>query len=342
MAQPSFRDILSNIKSNKQLSPVYLLFGEEAFYIDQLVEAFENHVIPAEDKDFNLNVFYGNDADMEGVIACAQQFPVMADRKLVILKEAQSANQAKSQIDKLAPYIKRPNTTTVFVVAFKGESPAQSSKIMKAAAESGAVVFKSQPIKDWQLPGHVKDYCASLGLTIEEKATVLLCEYIGNPLSKLFGEINKLAQIKGKDKRITADDIEKNIGISKDYNSFELSNAVAIKDYPKAMRILKYFRKNPKSNPAIQVNAVLFNFFQKLVICHYLPEKSDKAIMEALALKNSYSLKDIKAGLSSYNPYQAVMAIHHTRELDTKSKGIGSYQNEYDLLAEMLFKIFTS
>lgn len=342
MAQPTYREIMSDIKSGKNLSPVYLLFGEEAFYIDKLVESFENKVIPEEDRDFNQTIFYGNDADMEGVIACAQQFPVMATRKLVILKEAQSAHMAKNQIEKLAPYVKRPNQSTVFVLAFKDTAPAATSQLMKAASEGSAVVFKSMPVKDWQLPGLVKDYCSSLGFNIDEKATLLLCEYIGKPLSKLFGEVNKLVQIKGDGNRITADDIEKNIGISKDYNSFELSNAVAAKNYPKAMKILKYFRKNPKSNPVVQINATMFNFFQKVVVCHYLSDKSDKAMMEALALKNSYALKDIKAGLTSYNPYQAVMAIHYVRELDTKSKGIGSYQNEYDLLAETLFKIFTT
>lgn len=342
MATPAFRDILKEIKKKNNLAPVYILMGEEAFYIDQLVDAFEKNIIPDEDKDFNQNIFYGNDSDIDLIIATAQQYPVMADRKLVILKEAQTMHQAKTQIEKLAPYISNPNLSTIFVIAYKGDYLASTSKIIKSAGSSKVVIFKSEQVKEWQLGSHIKDYCSSIGFSIEEKATMMMCEYIGGPLSKVFGEINKLVMIKGSDKRITGADVENHIGVSKDYNNFELIKAVSTKNYPQSMKILSYFEKNPKTNPTVVTNSMLFNLFQKIAIIHYISDKSEKGMMEALGLKSSWQLKDIKEGLRFYNPRQAVNAIHFCRDFDTKSKGIESYQNEYDLLRELIFKIFTN
>ncbi|MBD5328547.1 MAG: DNA polymerase III subunit delta [Bacteroides sp.] len=342
MATPGFREILTSIKKGDSLSPVYVLMGEEAFYIDKLTEAFENYLIPEDDRDFNQSVFYGNDADLELVVSTAQQYPVMSNRKLVILKEAQSLYQAKTQLEKLAPYVSHPNKTTVFVIAFKGDKLNATSKLLKAASGTHAVVFKSEPVKEYQLPTHVKDYCAGLGYSIEEKAVSMLCDYIGTPLSKIFGEINKLIMIKGSEKKLTATDVEKNIGISKDYNNFELVKSVAIKNYPQTMKIIRYFEKNPKTNPTIVTNSMLFSFFQKISICHYLPDKTEKTLLEGLGLKSSWQLRDINDGLRNYNAMQAVNAIHYCREFDVKSKGVGSYQNEYDLFRELIFKIFTN
>lgn len=342
MASSDYRKLINDIKKGKDLAPVYILMGEESYYIDCLVDAFENYLIPEDDRDFNFSLYYGNETDVETVIASAQQFPVMADRKLVILKEAQSMHQAKTQLDKFAPYIARPNKTTVLVIAYKGDSLNASSKIIKAASTSKSEVYKSDTVKDWQLSGHVKDFCSSMGYSIEEKAVMMLCEYIGSPLSKLFGEIKKLIMIKGSDKRITASDIEAHIGVSKDYNNFELIKAVGIKNYPQAMKIIRYFEKNPKTNPTVVTNSMLFGFFQKIAICHYLSDKTEKGLMEGLGLKNSWALKDVKEGLRFYNPRQAVNGIHFCREFDTKSKGIESFQNEFDLLRELIFKLFTS
>ncbi|MDE7412858.1 MAG: DNA polymerase III subunit delta [Muribaculaceae bacterium] len=342
MASIGYRDVLADIKKGKDLSPVFILMGEETFYIDKLVEAFENHVIPEEDKDFNQNIFYGNDTDIDTVVASAQQFPVMAGRKLVILKESQTMHQAKTQLDKLASYLSRPNKSTILVIVYKGDNLSSTSKLLKAASSSKAVIFKSELVKEWNLSSHVKDYCSSIGFSIEDKAVGMLCEYIGSPLSKLFGEVNKLAMIKGKDNRITAIDVEKHIGISKDFNNFELIKAVSTKNYPNAMKIMRYFELNPKTNPTVMTNSMLFGFFQKISICHYLNDKSEKGLMEGLGFKNAWQLRDIKEGLRNYNPRQAVNCVHFCREFDTKSKGVDSFQNEYNLLRELIFKIFTT
>lgn len=340
MIQPNIREIISDIKK-KQAKPVYILMGEEVYYLDLLVENFEAYGIDEADKDFNFNVFFGNDADLDVVIATAQQFPVMAPRKIVILKEAQSMQQAKANLEKLAPYVAHPNPNTIFVVVYKGDNLNATSQLVKNASGSqAAVVFKSEKVRDWQLPGHIKDYCSMRKVTIEEKAVNLLCEYIGLPLSKLVGEINKLILILGPNARITCDAIETNIGISKDYNNFELCKAMSEKDYVKAMKIITYFENNPKSNPTVMVTSALFNTFSRLVIAHYLPDKSDSSLSTALGLKSAPAIRELRAGLARYNPRQAVNAIHHIREFDCKSKGINSYQNEFELLKELVFKIF--
>jgi DNA polymerase-3 subunit delta len=338
MAQ-NIRDIISDIRK-REAKPVYLLMGEEAYYLDLLVENFESYAIDPADKDFNYNLFYGNDADLDVVIASAQQFPVMAPRKLVMLKEAQSMFNAKNQLDKFATYVAKPNPNSILVIVFKGESLNATSALMKAASKNpDVVVFKSDKIKDWTLPSHIKDYCGMRKVAIEDKAVQLLCDYIGLPLTKVFGEINKLIQIIGQNGRITCDVIEKNIGISKDFNTFELCKALSEKDYAKCMQIVQYFENNPKSNPSVLISPNIFNTFSRLVIAHYLPDKSDASLMTNLGLKSQPAVREVKTGLRNYNALQAVNAIHYIREYDAKSKGIGSYQNEHELLKELVFKI---
>lgn len=340
MLSLSFRDIITGVNKD-DFAPVYILMGEEDFYIDKIVEAIESKAVIEEDKDFNQNIYYGVDADMETVIAACQQLPVMAPRRLVLLKEAQSKQMAKTALEKLAPYVSNPNKAAVFVIAFKGDNLNATSSLMKSASKSNAIIFKSEKVKDYQLPNHLKDYCSSRKTGIEDKAVELLCNYIGGPLSKLFGEVNKLIQINGPGKKITVDDIEKNIGISKDFNNFELTSALAVKNYPKAIQIIKYFESNPKMNPTVMTTSTLFNFFSKLVIAHYLPDKSDESIKNAFGIRFQNQLNEIKTGMRNYNAYRAVNAIHALREFDVKSKGVNSYQNEYSLLTELIFKLFT-
>lgn len=339
----TYRDIIDSIKQGK-LASVYLLMGEEPYYIDLIVEAIESYVVKEENKVFDMLVFYGADADLEVVMANARQYPVMGDVQLVILKEAQSCPGSKAQLDKLASYISQPNQKGVFVLVYKGDNLSATSALMKAAAKAGSnvVVFKSPKIREYQLAAPIKDYCRMKKIAIEEQAVHVLIEYIGNSLQKLFGEIDKLIVAAGTGaKRITAGMVEENIGISKDFNNFELSKALSSKDYPKTMRILEYFRKNPKNNPTVMTTAVLFKFFSQLVVAHFCTDKSDRGLMEALQLKTPYALREIRDGMQMYTPRQALAAISALRDFDCKSKGIGSLQNEYDLQRELIFKIFT-
>lgn len=339
----SYRDILDSIRQ-RNFASVYILMGEEPYYIDLIVDALESNVVKEENKAFDHLVFYGADADLDVVMASAQQYPVMGDRQLVIFKEAQSFPGNKTQLDKFAPYILQPNQKGVFVIAYKGDNLSATSALMKAAAKSGdrVVVFKSPKIKDYQLAAPIKDYCRMKKIAIEEQAVQVLIEYSGNSLQNLFGEIDKLIVAAGTGvKRITAAMVEENIGISKEFNNFELTKALSLKDYPKTMRILEYFRKNPKNNPTVMTTAVLFKFFSQLVVAHFTPDKSDRGLMEVLQLKNQYALREIRDALNMYSSRQSLAAISALRDFDCKSKGIGSMQNEYDLQRELIFKIFT-
>ncbi len=337
------RDVLDKIKK-KEFSSVYLLMGEEPYYIDLIVDALERNVVKEENQAFDQLIFYGADSDLEVVVASARQYPVMGDRQLVILKEAQTCQGSKTQLDRLASYVAHPNPQGVFVLAYKGDNLSATSALMKAAAKAGesVTVFKSPKIRDYQLSGPIKDYCRSKKISIEEPAVQILIEYIGNSLQKLFGEIDKLIVGAGDgEQRITASMVEENIGISKEFNNFELTKAVSQKDYPKTLRILDYFRKNPKNNPSVMTTAVLHKFFSQIVVAHFTADKTDRGLMEALQLKTPYALKEIREGLRLYTPRQSLAAISALRDFDCKSKGIGSLQNEYDLQRELIFKIFT-
>lgn len=339
----TYRDILDSIKK-REFASVYILMGEEPYYIDLIVDAIEQTAVSEENRAFDQLVFYGADSDLDVVIASAQQYPVMGDRQLVILKEAQTYPGNKTQLDRLASYVAQPNRKGVFVLAYKGDNLNATSALMKAAAKAGgnAVVFKSPKVKDWQLATPIKDYCRMKKIGIEEPAVQILIEYIGNSLQKLFGEIDKLIVAAGPGaQRITAGMVEDNIGISKEFNNFELTKAIAAKNYPKTLRILEYFRKNPKNNPSVQTTGILFKFFSQLVVAHYAADKTDRGLMEVLQLKTPYALKEIREGLGNYTVRQSVAAVSALREFDCKSKGIGSLQNEYDLQRELIFKIFT-
>ncbi len=337
-----YREILSSIRQ-KNFAPVYILMGEEPYYLDLLSKSLEANVIEDDTtREFNSVVFYGADASIEKVVASAQQFPAMGGLQLVMLKEAQSMPQAKKTLDKLEGYVKRPNQTTVLVIVLKDDVLPSTSKLIKAASKGGAIVYNSERLRDYQLPTAVKDYCNSKGFKIEDKAATLLSEYIGSPLSKLFGEVDKLCVAVSKERgRITAADIELNIGISKDYNNFELVKALSRRDYVAAMGIITYFKSNPKQNPVVMTTATLFNFYARLVLALFSADRSDNGLMKELDVKNVWALTDVKAGMEHYNAAQAVEAIHILRDFDCKTKGIGSNQNEYELLRELIFRLVT-
>lgn len=335
-----FREIINAIKKN-DFSPVYLLMGDEDYYIDKVTELLENTVVSEDEKDFNAATFYGADVDVRQVISRAQQFPLMSDRQLVILKEAQAMQGAKNQLEKLEPYVKHHNDTTVLVITFKGDSLASTSKLVKAIKDTGGVVFKSERLKDYNLNTPILDYCKEKNVRIDDKSVNLLCDYIGSPLSKLFGELDKLIVAAGSNGIITADLIEAIIGISKEFNSFELIKAISLRDYPKAMLIVEHFAANPKQNPGVMVVATLFNYFSKLFICSIVKDKSDASFMRELDLKSTYSLTDYKNGLRNFKAGTIDSIIHEIRNHDVMTKGVGSTKNEFDLLKELIFKIFT-
>lgn len=335
------REVLDNIKKGN-FANVYLLIGDEPYYLDCIVDALEANVVEESDRDFNVHSFYGQEIDIPTVIATAQQFPVMADRRLVMVKESQALTNAKSELNGLAEYLKRPCKTSVLVIVYKGEKLDANSALMKAAAATDTVVVKSPKLRDYELAVPVKDYCNSKRISIDEKSVNMLCEYCGADLSKLFGEIDKLIVAAGKGNlRITSELIEKNIGVSKEFNNFELSDALSNKNYDKTLRIIHYFKSNPSKNSTVSTVGILFNFFSKVVIAQFLPDKSDNALMTALQMKNVYQLRNFRIAMANYSARQAVGVIHALREFDIKSKGVDSFQNEFELLKDLIFRIFT-
>lgn len=335
-----YREIISDIERGR-FAPIYLLMGEEDYYIDLISEWLEKSVVPEEEKDFNASTYYGADVDVRQIISRAQQLPLMAERQLVMLKEAQAMQKAKSELEKLTPYVQHLNPSTVLVITFKGEPLGTTSQLVKNINSNGGVVFKSERLRDYQLQTPLSEYCKDKKAKIDERSLNLLCEYIGGPLSKLFGEVDKLIVAAGPTGEITPELIEAVTGISKEYNSFELIKALSQRDFLKSMQIVDYFSKNSKQNPGVMVTATLFNYFSKLFIVAINKDKSDASLMAQLDLKTSYALTDYKAGLRNYKAGTIDSIIHAIRNHDVMSKGVGSTQNEFDLMKELVFKILT-
>lgn len=341
-ASSTHRSVITDIRKG-EFAPVYILMGDEPYYLDKICEELERRVVDDEDKDFNLTSYYGNEIDIPTVIATAQQYPVFAEHRLVFVKESQALQNAKNALDGLADYVRRPNKQTVLAIVYKGDMLNATSKLLKAAkeAEDECIVVKSPKLRDYELPAPVKDYCTARRVAIDENSVRLLCEYCGADLSKIFGEIEKLIVASGgENTKITPQLIEENIGISKDFNNFELTRNLGIKNFDKCMRIVEYFRKNPRNNPTVVTTATLLGFFAKLVHAQMLADKSDASLMKNLDIRNTFALRELKDAMRHYNAGQAIGAIHALREFDTKSKGIESFQDEYALLRELIYNIF--
>lgn len=336
----TYQDLASEVRAGR-FAPVYLLQGEEPYYIDKLMELLSAKVVRDEEaRDFDLHNFFGADADLRRVIDTARQFPLMGEHQLVCLREAQSMDRARAELEKLAAYVKNPVATTVLAIGFKAEPLKSTSELVKAIKGVGGVVFESQKAKEWQLGPIITQHCKEEGIQIDSKAVEMLKEYIGTDLARLFGEIDKLMVATNK-APVTPESIERNIGFSKDFNNFELVSAIATRDYPRAMRIADYFERNPKQNPVIMSTSILFRFFSNLMLAHYAPEKTERGLMAQLGFHSPYQLKEINVGIRNYNARSCMNIIHALRVLDCRSKGIGSAQKDYFLLKEFIYQAFT-
>lgn len=336
MAVPTLQSITNEIKTGK-LAPVYILHGEEGYYIDELVKLFENF-LPEADREFNQYVLYAPEVQPGQVMDLCYRYPMMAERQVVILKEAQAVSA--NEINRLHKYVSNPSPTTVLVICFRGDKA--KGKDFLAAAKSKATVFESKKVPDYNLAPLISGYIKQKGLTAEQKSIEMLRDYIGTNLSALFNEIDKVAAILGPGAAITPEAIERNVGISKEYNNFELIDALAVRDYGKAMRIARYFASNPKGNPLVMTTSALYNFFSDVLVALYTKDKSDAALMSALKMKSSYPLRKYRAAMQQYNAFQLIEIIWALRQFDTRSKGQGSRQDQYDLFQELIFHIATA
>ena len=343
MAQKiSCKSIIADIRAGK-FAPVYILSGEESYYLDLISDSLQANVVCGEDRDFNLDIFYGADTDPVSVVSVARQFPVFAERRLVMLKEAQTMLRAKSALEITKSYMERPVSSTVLVIVYKGEAFSPAAKWVKAAQASGAVVFTSPRIRDYQLAGITREYCSDNGIHIDDKAVAMLSEYVGTDLSRLFGEIEKLRQTvpQGQKLIVTPELIERNIGISKEYNNFELMDALMSKNYSKTMRIVKYFGSNLSANPSTVTASVIFSAFVRLLRAHYMKDKSEAALRGRLALSVP-AVRQVMTGMRNYSAASCVRIIREIRRFDRESKGIGSLQPVDGLLLDLVYKIFIS
>lgn len=334
-AAPTFKDIKQQIAASKT-APIYILHGPEGYYVDELVKAFEA-LIPEEARDFNLYVLYATQTTPEQVQEACMRYPMMTDRQVVILKEAQAVKS--DFLEKLTAYAEHPNPQTVLVIAGRGDK-VTGAKFLKAARASGAVVFETPKLYDNKVGPMIESLVRNEGLSIDQKALAMLIDHVGTDLSRIINEVTKLKTALPSGGAITPQVVEKLIGVSKDFNNWELVDAIALRDTAKIYRIADYFQANPKQNPAIVTGIAIFGFFAKLLLAIYSPDKSEAGIAGAIGARPySGELKRITAGMRSYNAWQVINAISACRRFDVRAKGIGSRADEFSLLRELLFTI---
>jgi DNA polymerase III subunit delta len=328
----------------KNYKPVYFLMGEEAYFIDQITEVIEDKVLDEMSKTFCQTIVYGRDVTMEQVVSTSKGFPMMGDRQVIIVKEAQDMKEWKSrkkededdEFKTLTAYLQNPTPSTILVFNFKGKSLDKRKKIYKLLDKQG-VVFESEKIKDYKLAEWIDKYVAARGFKINHNASQLLAEYLGTDLSKVVNAVNKLAIILKDKGEITPQLIEQNIGISKDYNVWELQKALGQKDVLKANRIIQYFESNPKNNPIQMVLPSLYNYYAKLAMYISVPDKKNAAAELGMT---SWALNDYKEAATLYNAQKVERIIGYIRDTDKKSKGVNNVSVDHgDLMKELVFKI---
>jgi DNA polymerase-3 subunit delta len=327
--------IINDIKAGN-IKPIYFLMGEEPYYIDRITEYLEENLLTEDEKGFNQMVLYGRDTTIEDIVSNAKQYPMMAERQVVIVKEAQDL--AKT-IDKLESYAENPQTTTVLVVAYKYKTLDKRKKITKNLDKHG-LVYESKKLYENQVGQWINRVLQGRGFIIEPKANAMLVEFLGNDLSRIANELTKLEIILPKGSTITPNHIEENIGFSKDFNVFEFRKAIGEKNQLKAYQIASYFSQNTKDNPLVLTTGLVFSFFSALLQYHGLKDKSPSNVAKTLKV-NPYFVNDYIGAAKNY-PMRKVSGIVATlRDIDVKSKGVGAANlSDSDLYKEMLISIF--
>jgi DNA polymerase-3 subunit delta len=327
--------IVNDIKAGN-IKPIYFLMGEEPYYIDKLSDYIEEKVLTEEEKGFNQTVLYGRDVSIEDIISTAKRYPMMAERQVVIVKEAQDLIRT---IDKLESYAENAMPTTVLVFCYKYKALDKRKKLTKLLAKNG-VVFESKKLYENQVGDWIKRVLAGKKYGIEPKATAMLVEFLGTDLSKINNELEKLQIILPAGSTITPKHIEENIGFSKDFNVFELRKALGERNQLKAYTIAENFAQNPKDNPMVVTTSLVFGFFIQLLKYHGLKDKNPKNVAAVLGV-NPFFLKEYDVALKNYPMKKVSHIVGALRDIDLKSKGVGANAlSQSDLLREMLYKIF--
>lgn len=325
--------IIKNIQQ-KQFEKIYFLHGEEPYFIDAICDAIVDNAMDESERDFNQTIIYGKEADAGALIADAKSYPMMGERRLVVIKEAQEFKD----IDLLEHYFENPVDTTILVICYKYKKFDTRKKLIKVAASKG-LVFLSEKVKDYKLVDWISSYAKEVGYQISPKAAMLLAEFLGTDLGRVVNELEKLSILVEKGTMINEAHIEENIGISKDYNFFELSNAFAARDYLKASKIVNYFEKNPKSGPIIPIISNLFSYHTKLMRIHFAKDKNPAALASTLGVA-PFLVSQYTQAARIYNPKKLAENIAILQEYDLKSKGIDNATiPEGELLKEMIYRL---
>ena len=332
----TFQTIMQDLK-NRNFAPFYLLMGDESYYIDSISDYIASHVLSPEECDFNQTICFGSDVTAVQVADMARRYPMMAEYQVIIVKEAQNIRS----LEALEKYLKNPVKSTILVWCHKNGKIDARKKVL-GVAQSVGVVFESKKLRDYQLPDFIQNYLNPKKISIDPKSCQMIADYIGADLSRIVSELDKiLIYLPEDDRRITPEVVEKEVGVSKDFNAFELRNAIVSKDVFKANQIIKYFDNNPKAGSLYSFLPLLFSFFQNLMIVHYTPNKSsEQDIARALDLKSAWGSKDFITGLRNYSARKTMEIISKIREVDGKSKGLDNPNTGAgELMKELIFFI---
>ena len=335
MAKYTYETIMSELKSGT-FRPVYYLMGEEGYFTDRITDYIMENALNEFERDFNMTVYYGLDTDIDTIVTAAKRFPMMAERQVIVVKEAQLLRN----IDSLLYFLQAPQPTTVLVFAHKNGSLDKRKKVATELERSG-VVLDSKKMRDDQLPAFINGYLREKGLVADNKSVLMMRESVGADLSRMAGEIDKLAiALPAGSVNITPELVEEHIGISKEYNNFELQNALVNKDILKANKIIQYFARNPKKNPIQMTLALLFSFFSNVMMCYYAPDKSERGVAEFLGLRSSWGVGDYLKAMKNYRAVHVMEILHLIRLADAQSKGAeGTQLPDGEIMRELMYKI---
>lgn len=331
-----FASVMKDLKARRFL-PVYVLMGEESYYIDKIADYIANNVMPPEERDFNQSVLFGADVTAAQVADLCKGYPMMAEYRVVIVKEAQNL-RGWEPIEK---YLERPVKSTILVICHKNGLIDKRKKVVARASTVG-LVFESDKLRDRELPAFIENYLKVRQATVEPKATQMIVDHVGADLNRLTSELEKLLiSLPDNDRRVTPDIVERKIGVSKDYNGFELRSAVINRDVYKANQIMKYFDKNPKAGSIYSFLPLLFSYFQNLMIAYYAPQKNNEnELAKFLELRGGWAARDYMTGMRNYSGVKVMQIIGKFREIDARSKGVDNPSTGAgELMKELLFFI---
>ncbi len=336
-ATVTFDAIMRDLKSGKYAS-VYILMGDESYYIDRITDYIAENVLDPDDRDFNQTVVFGADTTAAQVVDMAKGYPVMpAAHRVVIVKEAQGLKS----LDALERYFEKPLASTLLVIAYKNGTIDRRKKVV-GKAEAVGVVFESKKKRDYELPAFIETYLKKNHVAIDPKSAAMIAEHIGADLSRLISELDKvMISLPDDNRRVTPDIVEREIGVSKEFNIFELKTAIIERNVFKANQIVKYFDKNPKAGSLFSCLPLLYTFFQNLMVAFYAPDKNnDNTLAAFLELKSVWALKDYRVGMRNFSAMKTLQILAKIRETDAKSKGLDSLNTSTDdLMRELIFFI---